>query len=572
MASRFFSLLKRPYRCIFDSYLKWSDVTFIGPINRKIELFFGNDKEGLLSINLPYTLKFFRKNRAETGTDSGVEKVILVEVRHADAKTALNINLMQLLLSSKYRSNVIGYSSLKDPIFEGINRNFGVDKFVYNYKFFQPKVLALSIIATFKFIIKGAKFTKFVNPIVIVDKVDIGEHIYDNFLRKELLATNRKLSVKYLLYVYRGCYYYYRSKYILKNKGVTDIIVNAMVYTNAILMKAAVNLNREITIWNTEIFSVDKFSVSKVSSLNCVNEIPNNRIVKLKYIEIMKSYLNKKNIDKVFENYYKRPVWITKEDCAVDIDISYDKSRKNIFIFSHAFNDAIRYANNIIFSDYYIWLEETLEILSSNNNINIFIKPHPDEHKYHYKKKAIYIYDNLNSRNTEANIYFADNLTNDSIFSIADAIITVCGTIGIEAPCFGIPVMSASKTYYDEVKITVNSHNFEEYKQNLMQIHRLKKLSNEKRYMAKLTYLFINAIRYIDMGFDLDNHLFHDPKRDAKRYTLIDIFFKDLKPIKQTYLYNRFLNMLDNDFDEMINLNTLEKWQTDNNKESLQNV
>jgi hypothetical protein len=569
MMNKFFSLLKRFYRYVFDSYFKWSDVTFIGTINRKIELFFGNDKEGLLSISMPNTLNFFRKNRTESGE---VERVILVEVRHTDAKTALNINLMQLLISSKHHSNVIGYGSLKDPILESINRNFGVDEFVYNYKFLHPMVLMLSIIATIKFIIKGVKFTKFVNPAVIVDKVDIGEYIYDNFLRKELLATNRGLSFKYILYVYRGCYYYYRSKHILKNKGITDIIVNAMIYTNAILMKAAVNLNREITIWNTEILSLDKFSVSKVSSLNCANEIPNNRIVRLKYIELMKNYLNKKNIDTVFEKYYEQPFWLTKKDYAVGIDISYDKSRKNIFIFSHAFNDAVRYSNNIIFSDYYIWLEETLEILSSNSNINIFIKPHPDEHKYHYKKKAVYIYNNLKLRNTKANIYFADNLNNDSIFSIADAVITVCGTIGIEAPCFGIPVMSASKTYYDEVKITVNSHNFEEYKQNLMQIHRLKKLSNEKRYVAKLTYLFINAIRYIDMGLDLDNQLFHDPKRDAKRYALIDIFFKDLKPIKQTYLYDRFLNMLDNDFDEMINLNTLEKWQTDNNKEGLQNV
>ena len=87
----------------------------------------------------------------------------------------------------------------------------------------------------------------------------------------------------------------------------------------------------------------------------------------------MKSYLNKKNIDKVFENYYERPFWITKEDCAVDIDISYDKSRKNIFIFSHAFNDAVRYSNNIIFSDYYIWLEETLDTENlSSESISVF--------------------------------------------------------------------------------------------------------------------------------------------------------------------------------------------------------
>ena len=69
---------------------------------------------------------------------------------------------------------------------------------------------------------------------------------------------------------------------------------------------------------------------------------------------------------------------------------------------------------------------------------------------------------------------------------MADCILTVNGSVGIEAPCYGVPVLTAAKTYYHDADITINSDNYEEFIQKLKKIHLVKKLSEIEINRAKI--------------------------------------------------------------------------------------
>ena len=547
--------LHKFYRYIFDTFFKWSDVTFIGWINRKLEIQFGKDRKQFDNINLELVKRYFDNNIVNNGN---IQKTILVEAIHTQAKSTLHINFMQLLISSTFRSRVVGYTNFYEPDNEKIFKSFGVNEFINIYKFFNFKVVFLALLTTFKSCILGGKFTKFKNLEVIVDGINIGDNIYDNFLRRELVATHRKKTLKYCLYVYRGCYFYYSSKTALSKLNITDIIVNSKVYTNGILIKACTSISKDVNIWKTEPWSYTRFSISRTNTSKCGNEIPFDRLFKDPYLKLILEKFSVSRIESLFDESFNEGLsWVEDEPDNVISDVKefdaypYDKKKKNIVLLSHAFNDAVRIANNNIFADYYIWLSETLALLSSNNNINIFVKPHPYEGRYHYKEKANSVVKNVLINNPSIKIFFIDkDIKQDCLFDFADTILTVCGTVGLEAPCFGVPVVTAARGSYYEANTTINSENFSEYKDILANVHLIDKMSRDQIFKAKAVYVFTNLIRHVDFDFDFDKN----SKDDIERFDLINTYFGNLPEVKSLHLYEVYSDMLRNNRDEFINI------------------
>jgi len=551
-------VLKKVYRYIFDNYLKWSDLTLIGFLNRKLEFKLGKNIDKFNNINLDNVKLYFTKN---TMTEGNVEKVLLVETMHTHATAMVHINIMRLLLSATSKTRSIGYSNFNEPAIRRLNSAFGINEYVTIYKVFNLKIVFLSILKTFKTLMSNSKFTTYKNISVLIDDVNIGEQIYDQFLRKELHGSYRRKTLKYFFYIYRGCYYYYSSKEILKKLNVTDIIVNNTVYTNGILIKACSNLNRNVNVWCTENSSFDQFSISRTKTSECILEIPNCRRFQDKYYMKLLNDFSQEQLDTTFDQSINRGLSWEEKIKATDLSkiedfdvYNYDKNRKNVFIFSHAFNDDVRHANNIIYADYYIWLIETLNILSENNNINIFVKPHPSEFRYSYEENSENVIKEVLKKTPSAKIfYITNNINKNLLYSFADSIVTVCGSIGLEAPCYGVPVITAARGTYYEAETTINSENIREYENNLTNIHLINSISIENISKAKIVYIFASILRYVDFGFDLNKEL----TNDVERFRLVNENFKDFKKIKDTQLYKLYLEMINNKFDEFINVDVI---------------
>jgi len=575
--------MKTIYRLFYDSYFKWADVTWIGMINRKLEQAISREERKFDSLNLQNVFNYIKKNRK---LDGELEKNILVESMHYHAITVFHISSILSLLICSNNSRVVGFSNFREKRIENINKSFGIDCFVTIYNIFSPKVVFLSLLSSIKSFYNG-EFTKFDNLKVIVDGVNIGDHVYDSFLRIEACSSFNKKTIKYFLYIYRGCYYFYRSRQILKEQNITDIVVSHIVYTGAILIKAASIEKNEITVWSTDVGAGNKLSLSKRLASECKNEVIDNRIFKYKYIEnIVENYTSKQLLqvfNELFYNSSDLPLWLVEEGEKIRLTTkefcSYygveEFNKKNIFLLTHAFNDAVRHCNNSIFKDYRIWLEETLLLLSKNDNINIFVKKHPKEDKFPYLEKTKFVVDEIKRITSSKSIFIVEHdISKKMLYSLADVVITVCGSAGMELPCIGMPVVTAARGTYYNANTTLNSENICEYEDIVRNIHNVKGLTPEKTFSAKLVYIFALLLRYVNLDINLsrdNNNVKYSANDDVGAFNKINEYYHDLDNIENTELYINYKFMLENEFDEFINIKAFRRVLDEINKNNERN-
>ena len=97
-----------------------------------------------------------------------------------------------------------------------------------------------------------------------------------------------------------------------------------------------------------------------------------------------------------------------------------------------------------------------------------------------------------------------------SLFSFIDGCITVRGTVGIEAACFGIPVITAGTGRYDNLGFTYDSNNKAEYFKKLSNVGKLRRLTLKEKDLA-IKFLYTSLIsrtlktELISFKFEKDN-------------------------------------------------------------------
>src|SRR5262249_44702094 len=77
------------------------------------------------------------------------------------------------------------------------------------------------------------------------------------------------------------------------------------------------------------------------------------------------------------------------------------------------------------------------------------------------------------------------DINTQSLFPLIDYGLTVRGTIGLELPCFGIPVLLAGTGRYSGKGFTIDPETREEYLKQLMSLHEVAPLSDEIVQMAR---------------------------------------------------------------------------------------
>lgn len=111
----------------------------------------------------------------------------------------------------------------------------------------------------------------------------------------------------------------------------------------------------------------------------------------------------------------------------------------SLVIFLHDFYDSPHICEELIFNDFWDWINETIEYLI-NSNINFFIKPHPNQ--ISLSDKAI-----IRLKEKYPNLKWLDIQANNKI--LADAGIscgvTVYGTIAHELAYLGVPSIGAAR-------------------------------------------------------------------------------------------------------------------------------
>ena len=169
--------------------------------------------------------------------------------------------------------------------------------------------------------------------------------------------------------------------------------------------------------------------------------------------------------------------------------LGLDPAKPTAVLFSHVLWDANLFYGEDLFEDQEEWLVETVKAACANPNANWIVKLHPanmykahggelnDETAIREAVGELPPHVKLLRPDTDINTY--------SLFRLADYGITIRGTIGMELPCFGAPMLTAGTGRYSGFGFTDDSSTAAEYLDKLARIHELPRLTEEQTLLAK---------------------------------------------------------------------------------------
>ena len=175
---------------------------------------------------------------------------------------------------------------------------------------------------------------------------------------------------------------------------------------------------------------------------------------------------------------------ITKNELVEKYNL--DSSLKTCCIFSHILWDANLFYGDDIYEDYSDWFYNTVLLANKNPNINFLVKLHPANiWKKKYENRDIESFAEVELINTKIGklasnvkvVLPSEKMSTLSLFKIIDFAITVRGTSGFEAPCFGVKTILAGTGRFSGRGFTVDAHTVEEYEKLLLNLQELSPMS-----------------------------------------------------------------------------------------------
>ncbi len=187
--------------------------------------------------------------------------------------------------------------------------------------------------------------------------------------------------------------------------------------------------------------------------------------------------------------------------------LGLDPAKKTAIIFCHILYDATFFYGESLFDDYEQWMVETVRAAIANPNLNWVVKVHP-VNVWRSKMdggelvqlEAETLRRHFGTLPDHVKIMPADTGINTfSLFSVADVGLTVRGTIGMELPCFGIPVVIAGTGRYASRGFTIDPKTREEYAGLLARLQDVLRLDAETIRRARLHYYGAIRLRPVPM-------------------------------------------------------------------------
>ena len=189
--------------------------------------------------------------------------------------------------------------------------------------------------------------------------------------------------------------------------------------------------------------------------------------------------------------------------------------RKVAVIFAHILYDATFFFGESIYPDYEQWLIATVRGAIANPELDWVVKVHPvnvwrsrmdgvpmeqiEAHVLRREFGELPPHVSLMPADTEINTY--------ALFHTIDFGLTVRGTIGMELPCFGVPVVTAGTGRYSGHGFTIDPESREGYQAILSRLHEQAPLSDEQRRLARRYAFGAFFLRpYPTVSFRLNYH------------------------------------------------------------------
>jgi hypothetical protein len=177
---------------------------------------------------------------------------------------------------------------------------------------------------------------------------------------------------------------------------------------------------------------------------------------------------------------------------AVRKRLSLDPHKKTAMIFPHIAYDASFGRGDDLFANYDEWLIETVRAACANDKLQWIVKIHPGHvgKRNWYGRRMPDEEDTIRMRIGRlpphvSIIPAGSDISTLSLFQIMDYCLTVRGTVGIEAACRGIPVLTGGTGRYDRKGFTLDSKTPREYLEKIVNLQNIPSPSSAQVELAE---------------------------------------------------------------------------------------
>lgn len=175
-------------------------------------------------------------------------------------------------------------------------------------------------------------------------------------------------------------------------------------------------------------------------------------------------------------------------------ELGLDTSRKTAVIFSHVLWDANMFWGTDLFEGgSEEWLIETVRLAMRNPAVNWIVKVHPANV---WKMKAAgrdIVYNDVLALERELGpmpphvriVLPERNINPWSVFQVTDVGFTIRGTVGMELPMLGVPVVTAGSGRYAGHGFTIDPSDIDDFKRIVKNVQDIPALTKEQQDLAK---------------------------------------------------------------------------------------
>jgi hypothetical protein len=198
---------------------------------------------------------------------------------------------------------------------------------------------------------------------------------------------------------------------------------------------------------------------------------------------------------------YVRKDWYNRDGAQFnkrwpDIDavrnrLGLDPLRKTAIIFPHVAWDASFGRGEDLFASYDEWLIETVRAACANQELQWLVRIHPghpgkraDSRRKYDEEETLRMRFSRLPKHVSL-VPACSDMSTLSLFPVMDYCLTVRGTVGIEAACRGIPVLTGGTGRYDGKGFTVDSTTPQEYLERIARLQDIPRLSPAQVELAE---------------------------------------------------------------------------------------
>lgn len=459
---------------------------------------------------------FIKNNQKLLNNSRNNQKKNIILIDRSRYLQAIESSVVSAALANSLNYNLYVFTDrLKENIIQ-IYKKFGIKKFyhIFSYSFFfkEIKLFVLTFLNLINLIIKlnlkSKKFEWFINESKIKG-YEIGDLIYDTYVRSNNSFLKPKIDLKFLKILFRSIFRLLKIEQLIEEIKPKLIICCTEAYANNEGITIRVALKKNIKVFRVhsqpDSISLDKCSKEKIfcGDKNLIaNGIFKRDLNKIKFnASIEKKILNRfKGINTLhtgkvnlsFANKLKKK----KNKNLLFKSLKINKSKKNfkhIALFApHAFSDAPHLlGKKFFFRDYYQQFVETIKFinnLKNDSDILWLIRPHPTSKLYNEEnvvKNFIY------ELKVKKNIYYCPSTVCNTIdlLKICDVVITGRGTIGLEFAAFKKKTIMGGAGIYSGLGVVNEPKNKFEYFRMIKNFKELKTTSlSEAKFAKKVLY------------------------------------------------------------------------------------